>query len=301
MGRLVPMALLFLVSASSVAAKDWRGILPLHSTREDVEALLGPPPQPPENRSYTLNKGRSIYFLDEGEVYIIFADGQLLTSGHCPSVAAGTVMMIRVTPKDEVSLKNLNLDEKTFTKFDPSQTPGLGFEAFIDKQDGLVILARNGKVEELVYFANASDQARCSGYYDHPEEFVRVGFACGLPFDQYGNIRFSDEKARLDNFAIQLQNEEKAQGHIIVYAGRKATVAEAQLRANRARDYLIQVRDINPERIKAVDGGYREELTVILYVAPPGAAAPAVEPTVDPSQVEMIYEKKRRPQRKRPG
>ena len=28
-----------------------------------------------------------------------------------------------------------------------------------------------------------------------------------MKFDEYGNIRFNDEKARLDNYAIQLQNE----------------------------------------------------------------------------------------------
>src|SRR5205823_13125607 len=36
-----------------------------------------------------------------------------------------------------------------------------------------------------------------------------------IKFDEYGNIRFNDEKARLDNFAIQLQNEPTAQGYII--------------------------------------------------------------------------------------
>ena len=99
MRRLLLITLLVLVSISSVAAKDWRGILPLHSTREHVEALLGPPPPPPENRIYTLHKGRSIYYLDEGEVYIVFADEEFLVSNNCPSVVAGTVLSIRITPK----------------------------------------------------------------------------------------------------------------------------------------------------------------------------------------------------------
>jgi hypothetical protein len=142
---------------------------------------------------------------------------------------AGTVLMIRVTPKDQMLVSNLNLDEKAFTKFDPSQTPGLGHEGFIDEKEGLVIRAVKGKVEELVYFANASDQPRCLSFYQNPKTFVQTGgFVCGLPFDTYGNIRFSDEKARLDNFAIQLQNQEDAHGQIIVYAGRKATVASCR-------------------------------------------------------------------------
>jgi hypothetical protein len=103
--------------------------------------------------------------------------------------------------------------------------------------------------------------------------------------------------ARLDNFAIQLTNDDNAIGHIIVYAGRKATVAEAQTRANRARDYLISVRKVAPERLKAVDGGYREDLTIQLYITPPDAESPLM-PTLEPSQVETIYEKKRQPRKK---
>jgi hypothetical protein len=83
-----------MVYASSVAAKDWRGILPMHSTRADVEALLGPPPPPPADRSYALHPGRYIYYLDEGEVYIVFADAEFLKERNCSSVAPGTVLLI---------------------------------------------------------------------------------------------------------------------------------------------------------------------------------------------------------------
>ena len=38
-------------------------------------------------------------------------------------------------------------------------------------------------------------------------------------FDSYGDIRFSDEKARLDNFAIQIQNQPTSRGALITYAG----------------------------------------------------------------------------------
>ena len=291
MRRLLHCALLVLLYTSIVTAKDWRGILPMHSTRTDVKALLGQPPPP-------LHPGQYTYSLDEGEVHIVFSDSEFFKGLDCPSVRPGTVLMIRVTPKDQIPVSSFNLDEKTFTKFNPSQTSDLGYEGFIDKKDGLVIRALKGVVEELVYFAAASDQARCSAYYENPENFVQI-MVCGWRgvFDEYGDLRLADEKARLDNFAIQLANDENAVGHIIVYAGRKATAAEAQVRANRARDYLISVRKVAPERLKAVDGGYREDLTVQLYILPPDAESPLM-PTLEPSQVEIIFEKKRRPARK---
>jgi hypothetical protein len=90
------------------------------------------------------------------------------------------------------------------------------------------------------------------------------------------------------------RNEKESIGYIIVYPGQKATVGEALLRGNRARDYLITVRHINPERVKAIDGGYRGDLTVKLFIVPPGAEPPPVMPMLDPSQVEIVSAKKRR-------
>ena len=168
-----------MIAATSVAAKDWRGILPMHSTRADVEALLGPPP---------------------------LGDGCL-----------------------------------TFSKC------------------------------ALLYFLT------------EPRKF-----------DEYGDIRLSDEKARLNNFGIQLMNTKETVGYIVVYAGRKARVAEAEFRGKRARNYLIKVRHIKPERLKAIDAGFREELTVELWILPAEAKPPASDPTVDPSQVEIVPAKKRR-------
>ena len=55
-----------------------------------------------------------------------------------------------------------------------------------------------------------------------------------------------------------------------------------------------------PEKVIAIDGGYTEELTVSLYVLYRDFPPPPLTPTVDPSEVEIIYEKKRRPQKKTP-
>jgi len=93
-------------------------------------------------------------------------------------------------------------------------------------------------------------------------------------FDEYGNIRFNDEKARLDNFAIQLQNEPTAQGYIIGYG---TCDAEGQTRANRAKDYLVNTRGIDGGRLVVVDGGCMPELKVELWVAPSGATPPSAE------------------------
>jgi hypothetical protein len=104
--------------------------------------------------------------------------------------------------------------------------------------------------------------------------------------DEYGNIRFNDEKARLDNFAIELQNDPTSQGYLICYGGRKGKAGEAQRRCDRAKDYLTSTRGIDASRIVTVDGGYREDLTVELWLVPSGANPPTASPNVDPSEVK---------------
>lgn len=114
-------------------------------------------------------------------------------------------------------------------------------------------------------------------------------------FDEYGNIRFNDEKARLDNYAIQLQNEPGSTGTILVYG---SCAGEAQQRGDRAKDYLVNTRGIEAGRITVVDGGCRSDLTVQLWVVPQGAAAPAVDTT---GAIEPCPECRRRraPRRRR--
>ncbi|MFL6331909.1 MAG: hypothetical protein ACJ754_01040, partial [Pyrinomonadaceae bacterium] len=104
--------------------------------------------------------------------------------------------------------------------------------------------------------------------------------------DEYGNIKFNDEKARLDNYAIELQNDPTAQGYLVCYGGRTGRTGEAQRRCDRAKNYLVNTRGISADRIVTVDGGFREELTVELWVVPSGANPPAASPTVDPSEVK---------------
>ena len=93
-------------------------------------------------------------------------------------------------------------------------------------------------------------------------------------FDEYGNIRFNDEKARLDNFAVQLQNEPGAQGYIIGYG---SCGAEGRERAERAKGYLVNTRGIDAGRLVVVDGGCMPTLKVELWIRPSGASEPAAD------------------------
>jgi hypothetical protein len=86
-------------------------------------------------------------------------------------------------------------------------------------------------------------------------------------FDIYGNICWEDEKARLDNFAIQLQDKRELVGLMIVYAGRRSCANEAKSRLARAKKWL-EGRGVSGERVVLRDGGYREKAETWLWVIP---------------------------------
>lgn len=67
--------------------------------------------------------------------------------------------------------------------------------------------------------------------------------------DKYGNIAWEDEKARLDNFAIQLMHDANEIGYFYVRSGRVSCRGEAQARAVRAKNYMIRVRNADGNRM----------------------------------------------------
>lgn len=87
------------------------------------------------------------------------------------------------------------------------------------------------------------------------------------PFDTYGNLCFEDEKARLDNFAIALQQNPDFIGLIFVNAGNQSCAGEARYRADRARKWIGK-RGIKPGRIIVKDVGFEEEVATTLLLWP---------------------------------
>src|SRR5436190_3330585 len=93
-------------------------------------------------------------------------------------------------------------------------------------------------------------------------------------FDVYYDIARNDEKARLDNYAIQLQQEPGSQGYVIVYPSRKATDAQVHARAQRIVDYLVNTRGVDEHRVTVQMGPARDSWVFELWVVPEGAQPP---------------------------
>jgi hypothetical protein len=93
-------------------------------------------------------------------------------------------------------------------------------------------------------------------------------------FDEFPDISRNDEKARLDNFGIELQNDPTATAYVIVYPGRSGKRGEVQYHANRIVEYLVNSRNLDKSRIVTLVGPARNELFVELWITPQGATPP---------------------------
>ena len=109
-------------------------------------------------------------------------------------------------------------------------------------------------------------------------------------FDVCCTCTYDDQKARLDNLAVELQNDPTTRTYIIAYGGRTSRVGEADRLGQRARDYLVSQRGIDNSRITVLNGGYREEDCVELWIVPRGATPPQATPTVQPGDVRPSRE-----------
>ena len=271
-------AFLIFLGAVTAEAKGWRGIVPLHSTRSEVEQLLGPPTE--QNTPYSV-----VYKTPDETVLIYYAKDRPCGIGEKYSqwrVATNTVTSIFVTPVPGSPLSRLSIDESKYKKLVGGHVPET---RYINASDGEAwTVGVDNEVRSINYFAAADDShLECSGL---PKAERTDCEYISDPFDSLGEMGVEQEKLFLDNFSVEL-TKKKAIAYIIAYSGKRARPNEARKRAERAKQYLVGVRRFPADHIKVIDGGYREKRDLELYVVSEGVCPPTPLPTVDPRDVKI--------------
>lgn len=101
-----------------------------------------------------------------------------------------------------------------------------------------------------------------------------------MKIDEYGsNIDCEVFAARLDAFAIELQNNMESKGYVIIYPGWQLSGRNPPHFTD-TRRYLVNSRNIANERIVILRGDIRKELKVELWIVPVGATPPTLEKQV---------------------
>lgn len=239
MNELILMMLVALLSSGSLQEQGWRGIAPLHSTRTDVETLLG---SPKESRGVA-----STFQAKDGRVRVFYSAGFCKKgSANDWNVPPDTVVSLTFEPNYDLMVADLKLEKTKYKRVpDPHLQSGV---YYFNKEDGIRISARvlgDGEdVQSITYEPAAKDyNLRCpNGTKQPPDANEQMHLGLGLAFDEHSDLLFEDEKPRLDNLAIYLQKHVPTfNRYIIVYSGQRMSSGKAQRRAKRVKDYLVKV------------------------------------------------------------
>lgn len=113
-------------------AKGWRGLVPLHSTRADVERLLG---APRESRGVA-----STYDTKDERVLVFYATGQCKEGSDDWKVPRDTVVSITVHPNAKLLVDELKLEKMKYERVVDYHVQGLVH--YFSKEDGVRVSAR---------------------------------------------------------------------------------------------------------------------------------------------------------------
>lgn len=252
-----------LITPGITFAKEWRGIVPLHSTCEDVKRILGITKC--DSGTYRLEDDKEVF-----SVFIYFGDQ---SCPHGWNVPKGTVTGLSVYPRINPRLADLGLDLKKYKKVIEGDARAIAI--YTDEEEGFRVTTGNGEGAAFDYLPAAKDNyLRCPDYSAPPLSAIEGISHPLIILDKYNDLSFSEEKKRLDNLALLLQRFRDWTGYILVYAGRGAGAAEAKERAERAKRYLVNKRGIKSGRIVVSYGGYKEVFTLELWSGPRGSSAP---------------------------
>jgi hypothetical protein len=155
---LLSVCLLFAVDIV-VKAKEWRGIIPLQSTRTDVTRLFGTCTESDQNNC--------IYDLEREKVIFLFLP-QSCKACDKPLVE-DTVTRIHLIPKIDTQLTDYSLDVDSIVMFQTSTETGL-HEVFVDDEEGIAIESEKGRIVHVYYLPAARDITLCPSAYVKPSD-----------------------------------------------------------------------------------------------------------------------------------
>src|SRR5215472_6069639 len=249
---------------------QWEKIRPLHSTRVDVERLLGTP----------TGACNCVYSTPNETIAIDYASGPCEGPPNGWNVTHDTVLRIRVSPKQPTAIAESELIQNEYVKSRALDEP---IVYYTNVSKGVKYSANNGFINTISYLPSVADlNLRCAGFpqYDGGirEYHPYASFSSKAPL----------LNERFDQFAFQLRASPHLTGYIISYAGRVSHLGEAATMAESAKRRVTRQQDVSTDRIVVIDGGFRDAAEYELFLIPNDMPPPAPTPTLASTQVRIV-------------
>lgn len=264
-------------------AKDWRGLIPLHSTRTDVLSEMGEE-RPRFDDYFRYEPSPETAYYDLGDSTVIFRFAPALADRKAPlpaSIPEGMLLSIEFQPDCPASWADLKLERNRFRRLATNNLVG-GSVIFADRSDGVWVSVFQGRLEVALYLPAATEREQASEYYALPDTTTMIS---GRGFSREGEtncVRIASgwlmtswsTKGMLDQLAFELTNQPSTRGYLLTFGRCGRRHRDSRALARRSLEYLVKQRGIDRARITLVNGGYRYDN----YVVPAIPSDPAFGP-----------------------
>ena len=235
-------------------------IIPLLSTRADVEKIAKPVESNQNNKYET-----------ENEIIIVnYSEARCIGNGW--NVKPDTVIDYTIYPGERIPItildKNSNQLIRTYEH--------AGFSYYTDLQKGIQYQVYRKEYIKFVRYTptEADSELRCKGFpvYDPVSEMY-------YPY-QIFQLRKIDtwDVGLAGGFLIDTKNSTEMMGYIIVYSAKKESKSKINQLIKKLKNFSYKVIEVNPERLKIAFGGYRDTSEIETFLIPSEYPTPVSKP-----------------------
>ncbi len=142
MSLLFPLVCLIIASSASVAAQEWKKIVPIKSNRAEVEKVLGATTEP----------YMAFYELEDGKLFIEYSSGPCRADRNGGwNVAENIVVSLHFSPKVKQRVADLKIDRRKFKEEIDKHSNGF-VRYYVNEKDGIMYEVQQGEVGYVEYY-----------------------------------------------------------------------------------------------------------------------------------------------------
>lgn len=243
-------------------SNSWNGIIPLYSTRHDVERLLGSP-QNAKDCTYCIYRNDT--------VHVLYAED------YCKGQIAGwdkpqdTVITFIVYDTDHKLVENLKKEQPTLIE----TADDTRIVYYTDLQNGRqYLVSPEGYVKGTKFFPLQQDSyLRCKGFPPYDQITTTYTLFDSFPVtDGYAN-----DFVRVDSFFLTLQEMPQYRGYIFIYGDSKTRSAQLEKYVAKLKNYLGE--KLLKSNISVFPGGCRRKGRVEIFLLPDTYPSPNPTPS----------------------
>ncbi len=277
---IISIIILVYVVSGNGQSNSWNGLIPLRSTRIDVEKLLGQPTDKFYGNSFD-------YKTEKLFVRANYSERQCDSGWDIPKDTL--ISMTVYDGNNSKSFDELKLDRSKFSK----SVDDAFYGSWRNSEEGLIYYFSNveSELQSITYIPKKSDNQnfRCDGFPPFAPEgsHMRFDYTNFYSTKKTRKANLYELGARFDNLMINFGQDfykNKYKAYVMVYFDNKMPFVKYERFLTEVKNWNYNLRKYSPEQLIFIEGGLREESLIEFYLLPNEYVPPTPNPTLPSSQ-----------------